>query len=265
MARPLFLSLPYPEVTKHLDLLAERGFGVEITLYDTDWLLHTSGRERARKLGATLAERGIPVNVHGPIFDLNPGSLDAVVRKHTRRAFEKAVEVARDLGAGGIVFHTGFNPLLPERTLPGWLSLSLELWNRLATLADSAGLALTLENMFEPAPDLMLELAEAVETDSLRFCLDVSHIAIYSTLGPARWWEALAPRLRALHVNDTDTFSDEHLAIGRGTIDFADVFRRASALTHEPIVILEMSIERALESVDTIAREGLRETQLELL
>ncbi|MFN2432715.1 MAG: sugar phosphate isomerase/epimerase family protein [Gemmatimonadota bacterium] len=265
MARPLFLSLPYPEVAKHLDLLAERGFGVEVTLYDTDWLLHTSGRDRARRLGEALAARGVPVNVHGPIFDLNPGSLDSVVRKHTRRAYEKAVEVARDLGSGGVNFHTGFNPLLPERTMPGWLSLSLELWNRVADLADGAGLALTVENMFEPAPDLLLELAESVESDALRFCLDVSHTSIYSTLGLSRWWDSLADRLRVLHLNDTNTFSDEHLAIGRGTLDFVDLFRRVSGLAREPVLVLEMSLEQALESVETIARDGLRETQLELL
>jgi sugar phosphate isomerase/epimerase len=265
VARPLYLSLPYPEVAKHLDLLEERRFGVEVTLYDTEWLLHTSGRDRARKLGQALAERGIGVNTHGPIFDLNPGSLDPVIRKHTRRAYEKALEVARDLGAGGITFHTGYNPLLPESILPGWLSLSLELWNRLTGLADSAGLALTLENMFEPTPNLLLDLADAVESDSLRFCLDVSHTAIYSTLGLSRWWDELAPRLRVLHVNDTDAFSDEHLAVGRGTLDFREVFRRAHALANEPLVVLEMAIDRALESVETIARDGLRESQLELL
>jgi len=265
VARPLYVSLPYPEVAKHLDLLEKRGFGVEVTLYDTEWLLHTSGRDRARRLGGALAERGIGVSVHGPIFDLNPGSLDAVIRKHTRRSFEKAIEVAGDLGSGGITFHTGFNPLLPESILPGWLSLSLELWNRAAHLADGAGIALTVENMFEPTPNLLLELSEALESDSLRFCLDVSHTAIYSTLGLSRWWEGMAPRLRALHLNDTDGFSDEHLAIGQGTLDFGDVFRRAAALAREPVLVLEMSIERALESVDTIARTGLRETQLELL
>ncbi len=265
MARPLYLSLAYPEVARHLDLLEERGFGVEITLYDTDWLLNTSGRDRARKLGKTLSERGIGVSTHGPIFDLNPGSLDSVVRKHTRRAFEKAIEVAHDLGAGGITFHTGFNPLLPESVVPGWLSLSLELWNRAVTLADDASLELTLENMFEPTPKLLLDLAEAVESDSLRFCMDVSHTAIYSTLGLSHWWEELGPRVRALHLNDTDTFSDDHLAIGRGTLDFKDVFRRAAALPSEPVLVLEMSVERALESVDTIANRGLRESQLELL
>lgn len=265
MARPFYVSLPYPEVAKHLDFLEERKLGVEITLYDTDWLLHTSGRDRARKLGSALAERGIEVNVHGPIFDLNPGSLDPVIRKHTRRAFEKAVEVARDLGAGGITFHTGFNPLLPERTVPGWLSLSLELWNRLNGLADGSGLVLTLENMFEPAPALLLDLADSLESDSLRFCIDVSHIAIYSTLGLQRWWDELAPRVHAVHLNDTDAFSDEHLALGQGTLDFKDIFQRVVALPREPVVVLEMSLERALESVDTIARRGLREKQLELL
>lgn len=265
MARPLYLSLPYPEVAKHLDLLEERGFGVEVTLYDTGWLLHTSGRDRARKLGTALAEHGVEVSVHGPIFDLNPGSLDPVIRKHTRRAFERALEVARDLGAGGIIFHTGHNPLLPESILPGWMSLSLELWNRLADLAEDAGVVLTVENMFEPTPGLLLELAESLESDGLHFCLDVSHTAIYSTLGLARWWEELAPRLRALHLNDTDSFTDEHLAIGKGTLDFKEVFRRASELEREPVLVLEMSLERALESVETIGREGLRERQLELL
>lgn len=265
MSRPLYLSLPYPEVAKHLDLLEERGFGVEITLYDTDWLLHTSGRARARKLGSALADRGVGVNVHGPIFDLNPGSLDPVVRKHTRRAFEKALEVAGDLGATGITFHTGFNPLLPESVLPGWLSLSLELWSRLAGMVDGLGLALTVENMFEPTPDVLLELAEGLESDSLRFCLDVAHVAIYSTLGLSRWWDELAPRLRAIHLNDTDSFSDDHLAVGRGALEFREIFRRAAALPEEPLVVLEMSLERALESVETIARRGLRETQLELL
>ena len=265
MARPLYLSLPYPDVARHMDLLADRGFGIEVTLYDTEWLLHTSGRDRVRKLGAALAERGIGINAHGPIFDLNPGSLDPLIRKHKRRAFEKAIQVASDLGAGGVTFHTGYNPLLPESILPGWLSLSLEIWNRMADLADGTGVALTLENMFEPTPGLLLELAEAVESDSLRFCLDVSHTAIYSTLGLARWWEEMAPRLRTVHVNDTDGFSDEHLAVGRGTLDFQDVFRRLSGLPHEPVVVLEMSLDRALESMETIARRGLRETQLELL
>jgi sugar phosphate isomerase/epimerase len=263
--RPLYLSLAYPEVAKHLDLLEERGFGVEVTLYDTEWLLNTSGRDRARKLGKALAERGVGVNAHGPIFDLNPGSLDPVIRKHTRRAFEKAVEVAHDLGASGITFHTGFNPLLPESILPGWMTLSLETWNRLAGLAEGAGLALTVENMFERTPKLLQDLADAVESDSLRFCLDVSHTAIYSTLGFVHWWEELAPRLRVVHMNDTDSFSDEHLAIGRGTLDFKDVFQRAAATSNEPILVLEMSLDRALESVNTITNRGLRESQLELL
>jgi sugar phosphate isomerase/epimerase len=263
--RPLYLSLAYPEVAKQLDLLEERGFGVEVTLYDTEWLLNTSGRDRARKLGKALAERAVGVHTHGPIFDLNPGSLDPVVRKHTRRAFERALEVAHDLGATGITFHTGFNPLLPESILPGWMSLSLETWNRLATLAETVGVALTVENMFERTPQLLLDLADALESDGLRFCLDVSHTAIYSTLGLPRWWEELAPRLRVVHLNDTDSFSDEHLAIGRGTLDFKDVFRRAAGLTNDPILVLEMSVERALESVNTIASRGLREGQLELL
>ena len=125
MSQRFALSTSFADVGRYLDPLAEKGLGVEVTLYDTEWLLTLDRTTTVRKLGDELASRGIPVTVHAPIFDLNPGSLDPAIRKHTRRCWERAIGVAGALGARMINFHTGHHPLLPESTFPGWLALSL--------------------------------------------------------------------------------------------------------------------------------------------
>ena len=82
MSQRFALSTTFADVGRHLDGLGEKGLGVEVTLYDTEWLLALDRTTAVRKLGDELAARGIEVTVHAPIFDLNPGSLDPVIRKH---------------------------------------------------------------------------------------------------------------------------------------------------------------------------------------
>ena len=124
---------------------------------------------------------------------------------------------------------------------------------------------LVLENTFESSPNILLELTDSVESDSLGLCLDVAHAVVYSTLGLGSWWDAFEPRLRELHLNDTDGFSDEHLSLGKGNINFREVFGRAAGLKQDAVLVLEMPAAAALESLSTIEREGYQETQLELL
>ena len=265
MPRPLHVSLAYPEVARHLDLLAERGLGVEVTLYDTEWLLHTGGRDGVRRLGSALAERGVSVNTHGPIFDLNPGSLDPVIRKHTRRCWERAIGVAGALGARMINFHTCFNPLLPESTFAGWLALSLEIWERVVDLTTDAGMTLLLENMFEPTPQVQLDLLAQLESRNAGFTFDVAHAHIYGSLAVDTWWSQLGPAIHEVHLHDTDGFSDDHLRIGDGALDwrktFEDLFRHAP----DALKVIEMPVEAALASLRRIKSAGYSDLQLELL
>ena len=265
MAQRFALSTSFADVSRQLDLLAGKGLDVEITLYDSEWLLNLDKTTAVRRLGDELAERGIGVSVHAPIFDLNPGSLDPVIRKHTRRCWEKAVAAAGALGARQINFHTGYLPLLPSSTLPGWMALSLETWERVVELVADGGMTLLLENMFEPSPRILQDLRSQLDGRHVGYTLDVAHAHIYGTAGVEAWWQELGESVREVHLHDTDTFSDDHLPIGEGALDwkrvFEDVFRHAPRAR----IVIEMPIEAGLQSLRRIRARGFSDFQLELL
>lgn len=265
VAQRFALSTTFADVSRHLDTLEEKGLGVEVTLYDTEWLLALDRTAAVRKLGDELAARGIAVSVHAPIFDLNPGSLDPVIRKHTRRCWERAIGVAGALGARMINFHTCHNPLLPESTFGGWLALSIEIWERVVDLTTDAGMTLLLENMFEPTPQVQLDLLAQLESRNAGFTFDVAHAHIYGSLAVETWWSQLGPAIHEVHLHDTDGFSDDHLRIGDGALDwrktFEDLFRNAP----DAVKVIEMPVEAALASLRRIKSAGYSDLQLELL
>lgn len=265
LAQRFALSTTFADVGRHLDRLGEEGLGVEITLYDTEWLLNLERTATVRKVGDELAHRAIEVTVHAPIFDLNPGSLDPVVRKHTRRCWERAIGVSGALGARQINFHTGYMPLLPPSTFPGWLALSLEIWERMVELTVDAGMTLLLENMFEPSPQVQLDLRSQLEPRHVGFTVDIAHCHIYGTVSPQSWWNTLGDAIREVHLHDTDGFSDDHLPIGDGALDwrgiFEDIFRHAP----DCVKVIEMPVEAALTSLRRVVASGFGDIQLELL
>lgn len=265
MAQRFALSTTFADVSRHLDVLEEKGLGVEVTLYDTEWLLALDRTTAVRKLGDELAARAIGVTAHAPIFDLNPGSLDPVIRKHTRRCWERAVGVAGALGARMMNFHTGHHPLLPESTFPGWLALSLEIWERIADLTADAGMTLLLENMFEPTPQVQLELLAQLESRHLGFTLDVAHAQIFGAVSLDAWWNQLGPAIREVHLHDSDGFSDDHLSIGDGALDWQRIFEDLFRTAPDSVKVIEMPVEAALASLRRIKSAGFSDLQLELL
>ncbi|HUP19126.1 MAG TPA: sugar phosphate isomerase/epimerase family protein [Gemmatimonadota bacterium] len=265
MAQRFALSTTFADVGRHMDMLEHDGLGVEITLYDTEWLLSLERTNTVRKVGDELAERGIEVTIHAPIFDLNPGSLDPVVRKHTRRCWEKAIGVSGALGARQINFHTGHNPLLPSSTLPGWLALSLETWERVVELTVDAGMTLLLENMFDPTPQVQLDLRGQLEERHVGFTLDVAHCHIYGQVGMEVWWSALGPDVKEVHLHDTDGFSDDHLPIGEGVVDWRRTFEDLFRFAPDCVKVIEMPVEAGRASLKRVMAGGYGDIQLELL
>lgn len=265
MAQRFALSTTFADVGRHLETLEEKGLGVEVTLYDTEWLLALDRTTTVRKLGDEMAARGIDVSVHAPIFDLNPGSLDPVIRKHTRLCWERAIGVAGALGARQINFHSGHNPLLPGSTLPGWLALSIEIWERVVGLTSDAGMTLLIENMFEPTPQVQLDLRAQLESRHVGFTLDVAHAHIYGRVAIDGWWNQLGSGIREVHLHDTDGFSDDHLGIGEGALDWSGIFEDLFRVAPDAFKVIEMPVDAGLASLRRIKSAGYSDRQLELL
>ena len=210
--------------------------------------------EEARRAGAVLAERSIPVTAHGPLFDLNPGSLDPVIRRYTQECFVRGVEVTAALGGDKVVYHTCFNPLLPLGVLNGWKALADPVWQEVLQIAERRGVTVCLENSYESTVEFFKDLFDTFLGEQGAVCFDPAHVHLYSRDGQAAWMVTMGDRIQHIHLNDNEGASDDHLALGDGGIAFEAFLRELCGVCCGATVVLEMSVERAVRSLAFLRR-----------
>lgn len=177
-----------------------------------------------RKTIETYKHANLPegCTMHGVFFDIVPFSSDARIRKVSWERMEQSMEIARELGLKGVVFHTNCYPLLSgevynQNVISGTVAC-ME-----ALLAKYPDIHIYLENMFDGDATIMAAIAKALqEYPNFGLCLDYAHASISGT-SIEEWVKAVAPYIKHLHINDNNLKKDQHLAVGEGRIDW-DVF-----------------------------------------
>jgi len=229
--------------------------GVEIALFETALYLDSAD---ALAPIAALARREprVALSVHGPIYDLNAGSPEPVVRDFTVRAMTAAARATKALGASSMVVHTGFNPLLPKYVERPWCSSAGEGLAEVAKAARAAGVDLLLENFFDPKPETLLRLADAAG-GAVEFCLDLAHVKLRSKAPFREWLAALGSRIAEFHLNDCDGHDDQHLALGDGVCEVVPFLEAVAAGPYASApIVLEMPLDRAQKSLAWLAERG---------
>ncbi len=253
----LLLSVAFDDAEDAIGVATREGMGIEITLYDTDWLMGETALDDAARLGERLDAEGLVVTTHGPLYDLNPGSLDPTIRSYTTECFTRGVEASAAFGARKIVYHTCFNPLLPEGVLIGWRELSAPGWKEVQRRAEELDVIVCLENSYEPTAEFFKELLEAFSDGSASMCFDPAHVHLYSRDGQSAWMVTLGHRVTHVHLNDNLGSSDDHLALGQGNIPYASFLADLCKVCKDATVVLEMDVERALASLGFLREIGV--------
>jgi len=228
----------------HLDLFLENQINPEIGI-DARALERFSLAD-FQSIADKLGTYSPNITLHGPFIDLSPGSLEPYVREATRRRFEQLLELIPVFNPQSVVCHANY-----ERDRYGfhreeWIENSLEIWSWLAEEIDARGATLMLENVYENNPEDIGVLFEHLNAGQVGFCLDPGHLIAFGKGSLKNWLAALEPYLGQLHLHDNLGSWDDHLALGRGDIDFPYLFdflkaRRSSA----PIITLEPHEEDA--------------------
>lgn len=115
------------EESQMIEILEEYDVGIEIIHFSISDVLDNAQAELKKyekRLGRFLKEREL--SLHGPFFDLSPASFDSQIKRVTMERFETAYEIAKQLGAKRIVYHTGFIPI--TYYIEGWLGNSIAFW-----------------------------------------------------------------------------------------------------------------------------------------
>jgi sugar phosphate isomerase/epimerase len=248
--------------------------------FDAFELNHQIGEEMVRE--AALPPDGIP-SVHAPC-PINPrtrgaqlSSLDKEERAHAVEAATASIQLAEQTGAQAVIIHAGrvaVNPMLEtelrtlynrgQKTTGRYIDLKAELaeerarhagrhvdairWSleRLASVADSAGVKLGLENRFFyheiPLPDETAQLLQEF-AGPLAFWLDTGHAYVLEELGfvdHGEWLSGFGDQIIGVHLHDIRTVSQppdpgapaladakllDHVVPSTGVVDFAEVLR----------------------------------------
>ena len=201
-------------------------------------------------------EDGRSVTLHGPFMDLAPGALDDRIREVTARRLLETMELVPLFRPLSVVFHVGYDDRCYNDYRREWLAGSLATWEPIARRAEGLGVMISLENVYEQTPDMIVALLDSLSSRNMGFCLDVGHQNAFSTMPLAEWLKVLGSRLREVHLHDNNGRGDDHGPIGIGTVAFPTLFAYLVETGLRPLITLEphaeASLWKSLEALETL-------------
>jgi sugar phosphate isomerase/epimerase len=248
----LLVNVPYHMVRDGMERLLSLGIGVEV--YLSNGAVNKVDRRDARQLGRELADRGIICTVHAPYIDLSPGGADREIRHISLEKLKVSSEIARLLGAQGMVCHGGYDRWRYGGLEELWLQNSIDTWTEV--LKESGDLPLMIENIFEETPATIVALLDRFTEKNLWFCFDTGHFNLFTTLSLGDWLMPLRDKLREFHIHDNHGKSDEHLPVGHGIFPFRELKRLLKSVD-APLFTVEIPDESSAVDAIKAAKEFL--------
>ena len=239
------VNIPFPFLGQgYLELFLDRGLNPEIGL-DANSLSNFQRRDFTRMARAFIKARR-RLTLHAPFQDLLPGALDELILYSSRRRLGQAFRLVPVFKPVTIVCHLGFEAKLYQGDRGNWLERSAATWKEFAALAATHGVTVMLENVYEPDPNLFVQLLNLVNAPNLQVCLDVGHLQAFGGGDFDHWLHTLWPLIGQVHLHDNRGDQDEHLALGQGTVPLASVLNFLASRDRQPLVTLEPHQEGSL-------------------
>ncbi|HBA87698.1 MAG TPA: AP endonuclease [Geobacter sp.] len=256
MTKRVFAHLPYPQIDEHLPFFLERRLNPEF-FFSAD-ALDALDPTRLAAAAALLKSEGLSCTIHAPFMDLNPGSLERMLRDATMHRFSQVLEAAQRLRPEVMVFHPGFDRWRYGEATGQWLDLSVPVWRKVLESAGEIGTVIAVENIFEEEPSTLELLLEAVDAPNFRHCFDVGHWNLFKKVGMEEWFEALGTRIAEVHIHDNGGARDDHAPPGQGAIDFELFFRLMERYAPDAAYTIEAHSKAHLERSIEVLRPYLR-------
>lgn len=202
--------------------------------------------ERRREIKALCDDLGIEIINFCPILP-DIVSPDGRARREALDLFRLGVEIAQDFGCQTVQTDSYTPPLrfVGDQPYNSAIEFGKQFqvqvdpqfdWNQLwatlvesvrscAALMEGSGMALTLEprvGELVANTDALLRLMDAVDSPIFGAVLDVAHLHAQKEILPLSV-EKLGTRIRFVHAADNDGRDNNHLAPGRGTVDWSGV------------------------------------------
>jgi len=238
------MNFPVTPVLDEIDTFARLGFDYLELAMDPPMAHHSILSSFQVAITRALKVNGLGLICHLPTF-LTTADLTESLRRISVSEMRRSLAVAAELGAKKVVLHPsmagGMGPFVLD-TVKGY---AFDFLSAMVDAAHGLDVTICLENMF-PRNRLGVEpddFEEIFKTfPSLKLTLDTGHANVDDRRG--RRLKALVSRfgqrIGHLHFSDNQGKLDDHLAVGQGTINFAELVRRLKGVGYDDSVTLEV-------------------------
>jgi sugar phosphate isomerase/epimerase len=202
-----------------------------------------------RRIEEVITSTNLGITVHAPYGDLNLATLNDPIWHESIHQICTCIEYASRI-TDRVTIHPGYlSPLgkfMPQKV---W-ELQKEALHQIGKFAVEHSVLACLENMIGikeflcRLPEELLGMTEGIEGIGMTF--DFGHA---NTIGKVNDFLPHMGRASHLHIHDNHGMSDEHLALGDGTINWETVGKKISSDYSGVIVIEGRSIEEAKKSM----------------
>ena len=212
------------------------GIGIEIADFCTAWNMDDESEQTNKLLKSNL--NGIDKRLlHAPFNELFPCAIDKKARQLAAFRYKQAALLAKEYKASKVIIHGGYNPYI---YYPEWyVEQSVIFWKSFIKECPE-GVHIALENTFEEAPGLLLDIIKGVDDSRLGICLDVGHVNAYSKIPVIDWIERMAGYISHFHIHNNDGTCDSHNALNQGSIPMKEVLKLSGKLCPDASYTLEL-------------------------
>jgi len=239
------VNIPFPFLLNgYLGRFLEKGLHPEIGL--DAWSLSTYPPKTFRRIARVFEKAGRRLTLHGPFQDLAPGALDDAILSASRRRFRQAWRWLPVFRPEAVVCHLGYEARHYRWDQENWLNRIAATFRELGALAQTYGVRVMLENVYEKDPELVKEAIQRIALENVQVCLDVGHLNAFGGGDFEGWLNTLGPHIGHLHLHDNQGGLDDHQALGTGTVPLEFVLTYLAERGLKPLVTLEPHQEGSL-------------------
>jgi len=199
--------------------------------------------------------------VHAPSIDTNLASVNPLHRRASKKTILKAVIFAAELDAELLVSHVGrLSRDYPQKLVRKAMKNAIDSLRRINQVSNDLGIVFTVENDHKSNDYVLAGYPEQInfliENVGCKLTFDIGHA---NTIGKIEDFTKLLDKFIVnVHLHDNNGREDEHLPIGKGSIDFVGVFKRMKGWkSQKPLIIECHSFEGLKESIDFMRQEFL--------
>lgn len=204
-------------------------------------------------------ELGFVCTVHLPFLWIEPASLNESIRQASLASLRQAAEVTRAVDVHSYVLHLwGFttvqvvsqlqDPAQHQAVVNALVGQAGRSLAALCEIIDPAKLC--VENLEDSLFDLALPF---IEQHGVSICLDVGHLALQGS-SELSFLAQHKEKIREIHLHDArvppaggQQRASDHLALGKGQIDYAALLEKLTKLGFDGPIILEVNSQADLE------------------